>query len=88
MGPGVLPEKCGVTYDWTSTTEVSGRKMGLPLFGGDNTGGRIGIYRGICPEEAEYSRTVHCDATDSRPLYGGSTVDGDTGLKNVVGTGR
>ena len=38
-----------------------------PLGGGDVEGG-LGVGLGIRPEEAEYSRAVHCEATNYRPL--------------------
>ena len=62
--------------------------MGLPFLGGDDSGGSIEGGKGIYTEEAEYGRSVHCNATDSRPLLGGSAVARDTGLKKVVGKGR
>ena len=62
--------------------------MGLPFLGGDDAGGSIGGCKGISTEETEYGSSVHCNATDSRPLLGGSAVARDTGLKKVVGKVR
>ena len=56
-----------------------------PLGGVDAVGG-IGGGRGIRPDEADYSCAVHFDATNSGPMWGGRVDNGDTGLKNVVGT--
>ena len=39
-------------------------------------------------EEEEYGCAVHCNATDSRPLWGGISLAKYTGIKHVVGVGR
>ena len=62
--------------------------MEKPFLGVGNTVVGNGGGRGICPEEAEYGCAVHCNATNSRPMWGGIALAGDTDLKNVVGTGR
>ena len=60
--------------------------MGVtPLGGGDAVGG-IGGGRGIRPDEADYGRAVHFNATNSGPMLVGCANDGDTGFKKVVGT--
>ena len=61
--------------------------MEKPFLVVGNTVGGIGGGRGICPEEAEYGCAVHCNATDSRLLWGCIELARETSLKHVVGTG-
>ena len=51
----------------TSETEV-GQEMGIYSSGGSDGGYRIKGDWGLHHEEAEYGRTIYCDANDSGPL--------------------
>ena len=62
--------------------------MEEPFLGLGNTEGGFGGGKGICPEESEYGCAVHCNATDSRPMWGGIALSRHMGLKHVVVTGR
>ena len=68
--PGYFSEQIRQA-DYRETAKATGGwELGVPtagyIYGG---GGFLGDGR-ICPEEAEYSRTVHCDAADFGPLQG------------------
>ena len=58
-----------------------------PSLVGGNEGGWVRGGGGLCIEEEEYGRTVHCDATNYGPLKGSGAEAGDMGRKQVVGTG-
>ena len=45
-----------------------GWEVGLPSSGDGNAGNRFRRYGRVCAEEAEYSRAIHCNATNSGPL--------------------
>ena len=62
--------------------------MGVPIIGGNNGGSRLRGDWYICPKEAEYGRTVYCDATDSGPLWAVYLEAGGVGVLVVVVTGR
>ena len=41
----------------------------------------------MCTKEAEYGRTLHCNAPDLGPLQGNSADSGDVSREKVVGEG-
>ena len=42
--------------------------MRVPLIGGGDAGGGVGVGGGVCIKEEEYVQTVHYDATNSGTL--------------------
>ena len=50
------------------TTAASRRQMVVTSLGGGDVVSGIGVGRGICPDEADYGRSVHFDATNSEPM--------------------
>ena len=41
-GPGEFPEQGGPSYHIKTAAATSGRKLGVPLLGGDDGGGNVG----------------------------------------------
>ena len=61
--------------------------MAIPAAGNGDAGGGVRVYGRVCSEEAEYGRTIHCDADNSRPLRGYGADDRGVGSYNMVVTG-
>ena len=62
----------------------SRQKSVLPPIGGGDVGDGVGGGRGVCPKEAEYGRTVYCDATDYGTLWVRRMEAVDVCFKSVV----
>ena len=50
-------------------------------------GGRVLGGVGICTEETEYRRAIHCDATNYGPLRRNGADEGYMGCEKVMGLG-
>ena len=55
------------------------QKFALPYIGGVYAGGMVWGGGDVCPEESEYGRAVHCNATDSGTLQGDFAEARDVG---------
>ena len=58
----------------------------LPFVGRSNEGGRDRLDTDVNPPEAEYGRSIYCDAADSRPVRKGHLAARRAGIPSVVGT--
>ena len=67
-GPEYFSTHDRVTDHWEAAEDMGGSELVIPLIEGGNGGSRLRGDWYICPKEAEYGRTVYCDATDSGPL--------------------
>ena len=63
-----------------------GQDLVLPFVGGSNEGARDRPDTDINPSEAEYGRTIYCDAADSEPVRKSHQAAGRAGSPVVVGT--
>ena len=63
-----------------------GRELGIPAVGGNNEGYGNGGDKDINSPEAEYGRTIYCDAANSRPTQAGHLEARRAGVTAVVGT--
>ena len=75
-------------YHWEEAPEVIGQELVVPNFGYGNALCGILRGRGICAEESEYSRAIHFDATNSRPLQGNGAYAGGVGRQKGGGNRR
>ena len=63
-------------------------ELGLPASGGGTGGSGARGDTEVNNTEAEHSRTIYCDATDSGPMRAGHPAAGSEGVSAVVGAGR
>ena len=84
--PGRLPGQGSTAFDRTAAPPGEGRRMVLPLPGGESKEGGGCEGQNIGPPEIEYGRAIYCDTTDSGALRGGGEAAGDTCPTAVVGT--
>ena len=76
-GPGEVPTQGCAKYHWEATPAAIGRELGLLSAGDGNAGSRVQIDGGVCAEETEYGRVIHCNAKNYGPLRGDGTDAGD-----------
>ena len=67
-GPEKLLAQGHAKDHWEAVKATGGGELRLYSDGGRNGGIVLQGYRGLHYEEAEYSRAIYCDATDSGPL--------------------
>ena len=87
-GPGQFPVQGREEDHWEETTEKEGRELGLPTAGGGTVGGGNGGDTDVYYTEAEYGRTIYCDANNSGPMRAGHPATRSAGVSEVVGAGR
>ena len=58
------------TVHWEATKAAGGYELVLPTAVDGNGEIRVQGDGIICPEEAEYDRTIYCNAVDSGPIQG------------------
>ena len=64
------------------------RDLLLPFFGGSDEGSRDRSDTDVNTPEAEYGRTIYCDAADSGPVQKGHSAARCAGILAVVVTDR
>ena len=66
--PGQLPAQGHATAHRKISKAEGGKDMVISSTGGINGGSVLWVDRGLHHKEAECSRKLYCNATDSRPL--------------------
>ena len=87
-GPGQFLVQ-GHAEDHGETDEArEGRDLVLPFVGWSDEGGNDRSDTDVNPPEAEYGRTIYCDAADSGPVQKGHSAARCAGILAVVVTDR
>ena len=68
VSPGRLPGKGCKAPNREATLSWEGWSVVLPISDGSNEGGGGSADQYVDPSEAEYGRTIYCNATDSGPM--------------------
>ena len=90
-GPGQFSvQGCAKTHGEAAASWEGrdGRDLVIPLVGRSNEGGRDLPDTDINPPEAEYGRSVYCNAANSGPVRKGHQAAGRAGTPSVVGIDR
>ena len=66
--PGCLSRKGSAEAHGETSSTRERWEVVLPVTGRSNEGGRDCSDLDLNPPEAEYGRTIYCDAADSRPV--------------------
>ena len=85
--PGKFPVQ-GRDEDHGETTAAKeGQELVIPAVDGNNEGDQNGGDKDLNDPEAEYCRTIHCNAADYGPMRTGYPATRRAGVLAVVGTG-
>ena len=85
-GPGKFSTQGRAADHGETAKETEGGGMGISTTGVRNGGGGLQGDQGIHTKEAEHTRAIYCDATNSEPLQKVGTDAGSLGFLEVVGT--
>ena len=85
-GPGQFPVQGREEYHGETTAAKEGRELDIPADSGNNEVDGNGGDKDLNSPEAEYGRTIHCDAADYGPVRTGHPEARRAGVSAVVGT--
>ena len=85
-GPGQFPVQGRESDHWETAMAKEGRDMDIPANGRNNEGYGNGGNTDLNSPEAEYGRTIHCDAANSGLMRTGHLAARRAGVLVVVGT--
>ena len=85
-GPGKFPVQGREKDHGETAASKELQDLDIPSVGGNTAGDRNGGNKNIHYPEVEYSRAIHCDAADSRPVQTGHPTARRAGVSAMVGT--